>query len=265
VHRILSLMALVAFLLEEMLHQKMRKAGTLPSAPTDAEVLKHPFDLFDLLRLLELLFLALLLSTPAGNPSTGHGQMCFVLLGLQVSRLFGRRILSRWSVLGVLQAIEVVFLITIFLMPADLSNISINPVSPWAVIALGGGISYGIFIAVSTAFSISYGIKFYSMESSFSYETFPPLASSESWALRFSVYSLFAGTAAFAGLLLLPELFLFSIFFGLTLVLQFTGVAVGRKTSYRGHHPLSHVLWGISFLILYILIISGISTTGTSL
>lgn len=258
-------MALAAFLAEEFFHQKVRKAGKLPSVPTDEEIARHNLDRFDFLRLLELLFLALLLTTAAANPATGHGQMCMILTGLQISRLFGRRILSRWSVLGVLQAIEMAFLATILLLPSAAVDAGSYIVSPASIFALMGGVFYGIFVSISAAFSISYAIRLLAAESSTFYETFPPLANSESWALRFSVYSLFAGTASVTSLFFVTGLSAPFILLSVSLMLQSAGTFLCRQDSSNGHHPLSHILWTASFLMAFILVVSGSSTMGTSL
>ncbi|MCD4708107.1 MAG: hypothetical protein K8S62_10260 [Candidatus Sabulitectum sp.] len=263
-HKVLSLLVFSLFLIEEIFHQRLGKAGRLSSVPADCDVLKNNFDRYDLLRLLELLFLGLLLSTPAGNPASGHGQLSMILVGLQIARLFGRRVLSRWSVLGILQALEMIILLTIILIPIKISADG-YPLSPIPLLALIGGVMSGILVTIVIAFSISYGMKLFSRESGNLYETFPPLADSESWAFKFSRFSLYTGTAGVTGLFLLLGLSLLPVLFSISLILQFTGVLLCRKDTYCGHHPRAHILWGISFLILYFLAVSGITTVNPAL
>lgn len=263
-HRILSLLVLFLFIVEEIFHHKLGKAGRLSPITTDSNVLKNNFDRYDLLRLLELLFLGLLLSTSEGNPATGHGQFSMMLVGLQIARLFGRRVLSRWSVLGVLQALEMMILLTIILVPIRISTDG-YPLSPVPLLALIGGVVYGILVTIVTAFSISYGLKLFARESGGLYETFPPLAGSESWALKFSRFSFFIGLAGVTGLFLLMGFSVLPVLFSTALLLQLTGILHCRKDTYCGHHPKAHILWGISFLILYIIAVSGITTVNTAL
>ncbi len=258
-HRMLSLLVISMFILEEVFHRKLGKSGRLAHLPANYDILKNNFDRFDLLRVLELLSLGLLLSTAAGNPGSGHGQLTLMLVGLQIARLFGRRVLSRWSVLGVLQGIELIFLLSFIFMPMKLSP-GVLHLSPLSLLALLGGVFYGIFISISTAFSISYGIRLFAKESSNLYDTFPPLASSESWSYKFSKFSLFAGVTGLAGLFLLWGFSPLSGLFAVSLILQYTGVLISRKQTFNGHHPAAHVLWGVSFLLLYFLTISGITS-----
>ncbi len=263
-HRILSLLVVSMFILEEVLHQKLGKSGRLSTMPASYDVLKNNFDKFDILRILELLSLGLLLSTAAGNPGSGHGQLTMILVGLQTARLFGRRVLSRWSVLGVLQGIEMILLLAFIFVPMKAASGVIH-LSPVSLLALMGGVIYGILISISAAFSISYGIRLFATESSNLYETFPPLASSESWSYKFSKFSLFSGTAGLAGLFLLWGVSQLSVLFAISLSLQFAGVLISRKQTFNGHHPISHILWGISFLLLYSMTLSGITTVSLPL
>ena len=258
-HRILSLLVVSMFILEEIFHQRFRKTGRLKPVPFNNNPLKNNFDRFDFLRSLALLTLGLLLSTSAGNPGSGHGQLIMILVGLQIARLFGRRVLSNWSVLGVLQCIEMILLLSFILLPMELPAETLQ-ISPPSLLALLGGVFYGILISISAAFSFSYGVRLFARESSNLYETFPPLASSESWSYKFSKFSLFPGTAGLAGLFLFWGFSLLSGLFALSLILQFAGVLISQKQTFNGHHPIAHILWGISFLLLYLLIVSGIST-----
>ena len=258
-HRMLSLLVISMFILEEFFHQRLGKTGRLTPVPFNYDPLKNNFDRFDLLRILELLSLGLLLSTAEGNPGSGHGQLTLMLVGLQIARLFGRRVLSRWSVLGVLQGIELILLLSFISVPMKSSS-GVLQLSPLSLLALLGGVFYGILISISTAFSISYGIRLFARESSSLYETFPPLASSESWSYKFSKFSLFSGAAGLVGLFLLWGFSPLSGLFAVSLILQFAGVLISRKQTFNGHHPTAHILWGVSFLLLYFLTISGITS-----
>ncbi len=258
-HKILSLLVLCLFLLEEIFHKRLGKSGRLSLNPAEYNALHNNFDRFDLLRILELLFLGLLLSTSEGNPTMGHGQLSIILVGLQTARLFGRRVLSRWSVLGVLQALEMILILTIILVPQKISP-GEYPLSPLPILAFIGGIIYSILVTVTAAFSISYGTRLFSRESSNLYETFPPLADSESWAYKLSRFSLPGGLAGVSSLFLLLGISPLPVLFSISLILQFTGFLLCRKETFSGHHPGAHILWGISFLILYLLAVTGVST-----
>lgn len=260
-HRILSLLAFALFILEVVFHRELGKKGLI-SITKVHEGLKLNFDRFDLLRLIELLFLGLILSTKEGNPASSSGQICMVLVALQISRLLGRRILSRWSVLGVLQALEAGLLLTFILLPINHSS-SVYTLLPGTMLAIPGGITYALFVSLSASFSISYWIKLYARESSKTYESFPPLADSEGWAEKFSGFSLVAGAFSVAGLILLKNLTVLSVGFAISYALQFSGVLFCRKQTFKGHHPRVHILWGLSCLILYFLAVSGITTVST--
>ncbi|MCP4646833.1 MAG: hypothetical protein GY852_03740 [bacterium] len=252
------LVALALFLLEEIFHRKLGKSGRLSSMPLQLpqNTLKSNFDRFDLLRLLELLFLGLILSTAGGNPATAQGQLSMVLVGLQITRLFGRRVLSRWSVLGVVQVQEVLLMCTILILPLKPSVFG-SSILPDTMLVISGGVLYGIFVSIAAAFSIAYAVKFYAHESGRLFDAFPPLADSEKWAQTFSTFSLFAGIITLAGFVALRTISVLSIGFLASFSMQFTGVLSCRKATFNGHHPVVHILWGISFVILYLLIVSG--------
>ncbi len=257
-HKVLGLLIALLFILEEFFHRKLGKTGRLSAINANTNILKNNFDRYDLLRILELLMLGLLLSTAEGNPATGRGQLTVILTGLQVARLFGRRVLSRWSVLGIVQSLEMVLLITVVFMHAY-SPGGYLP-SPLPVLALLGGIVYGILVSIAAAFSLSYGIRLLAKESGQLYHSFPSLADSESWAYKFSKFSLLPGIAAVVSLFLLKEISLLSVFFSISFILQFAGTLTCRKSTYNGHHPVSNSFWLISFLILYLMAVTGITT-----
>lgn len=257
-HSVLGFLVAFLFILEEFFHQRLGKAGRLSSIHANSNILKNNFDRYDLLRILELLLLGLLLSTSEGNPTTGGGQLTVVLTGLQFARLFGRRVLSRWSVLGVVQAFEMGLLLTVILMPSH--SPGGYPPSPLPLLALLGGMVYGILVSIAAAFSLSYGIRLFARESSGLYHNFPPLADSEGWAYKFSMFSLLPGITGAASLFLLNGISLLSVFFSISFILQFAGTLAYRKSTYNGHHPVSNTLWLVSFLILYLLAVTGITT-----
>ena len=249
---------MAAFAVEEIIHQRERHRGNLSDEPAIEE--KHTLDLFDILRLLELLFLALLMSTPAGNPAGPHGQTIIILTGLQIARLFGRRILSRWSVLGVLQALEVIVLAMIMLLPLNTGAAEKPPLTPASVAALAGALVYGILISISAAFSVSYWVKLFSRENSRVYDNFPPVADSENWSVKFSQKAVYAGLLGAAGLFLISGLSLLSVLFTLSVVLQGTGLLLAGKSNFSGHHPLSHLFWDASFLLVFFMVVFGATT-----
>lgn len=250
---------MAAFIIEEITHQRGRRRGILPDDPTAEEARKQTLDSFDLLRLLELLFLALLMSTVAGNPAGPHGQTAIILTGLQIARLFGRRILSRWSVLGVLQALEILLLALIILLPLKEGASEKPSLTAASVTALAGTLVYGILITVSTAFSLSYWVKFFSRENSAVFENFPPLADSENWAVKFSRKAVFSGFVGAVGLFLVSGVSPLPLLFSLSVLLQGTGLLLTRKSTFSGHHPVSHLLWGLSFLLIFAMVASGLT------
>lgn len=249
---------MAAFAIEETAHQRGRSRGTLPDDPTAEEARKQTLDLFDLLRLLELLFLALLMST-AGNPAGPHGQAAIILAGLQIARLFGRRILSRWSVLGVLQALEILILAMLILLPLHPGAANKPPLTAASVAALSGTLVYGVLISISAAFSFSYWVKFFSRENSKTYENFPPLADSENWLVKFSKKAVYSGVLGAAGLFLISGLSTLSLLFALSVVLQGTGLLLARKSNFSGHHPISHLFWDASFLLVFVMVTFGVT------
>lgn len=262
-HRILGLLALIAFIVEEIFHQRMRQKNRLPDEPTETEQSRPSLDRFDILRLLELVLLALIVSTVAGRPEQTPGQLAVILTGLQTARLFGRKILSRWSVLGVLQALEIMLLIIFLAVPFNPDSAHDLVVSPASVSALAGGVIFSILMILSTAFSIAYWIKLYSKEFSQTYETFPPLADSEGWAFKFASKAFFAGAAAVTGLFLYSGTtpgFMLSL---LSFIFCSAGILAAKKESYTGHHPKAHIFWGLSFLFIIAILIVGAANPGS--
>jgi hypothetical protein len=258
-HRVLSLLIIFLFLIEVLFHLKSGKAGRVAQSPVDSGEIGNSFDRFDLLRLLELLCMGLLFSTSAGSTSTGQGQLTVILVGMQTARLIGRRILSRWSVLGVIQVFEMALLLSILLMPVKLPQ-HVYQLAPVPLLALLGGVVFGISVSIAAAFSFSYGVRLFSGEHSHLYNAFPPLAGSEGWAYRFSLSSLPAGVAGSAGLFFLCGFSVLPVLFTVSVLIQSAGVIICGKKTFNGHHPIAHILWGISFLVLYIAIITGITT-----
>lgn len=249
-HKIFGLLALAAFLTEEIAHQRGRRRGTLPQDPTENQVNRTTLSIFDILRLIELLFLALILSTAAGNPAGTHGQTTIILLGLQTVRLFGRQVLSRWSVLGVLQTLEILFLLLVIFLPLNHGVPDNPPLRLDSFLGFAGGILYGILITICAAFSISYTIKVFSKENSAAFDSFPPLADSENWAVKISRRSVFVGIIGTAGLFLVTGPSLLLYLFTLSVLLQSSGLLLSKKDNFSGHHPISHLLWLASFLLV---------------
>ncbi len=259
-YKLICLLVLALFLLEELFHRHLGKSGRLHSKPSKNDFIQSNFDRFDLVRLFELLLFGILLSTPAGNVKIGHGQLASILVGLQIARLFGRRILRRWSVLGVLQLVEIFFILSILLIPLK-ENLHIFQLNPLTVTTLASGILFGILTAMSTTFSISYAVRLFSKESSKLYNKFPPLVNSEEWAYKFSRFSLFTGTVCTITLFLLLGVSTLPLFFLISIILQYSGFFLCRIPNYRGHHTRAHLLWSLSFLILYFLIVFGFTST----
>jgi hypothetical protein len=261
-HRVvLSLLVVFLIVMEELFRQKPGRAGRLPIRPAETGMPGKDFDRFDLLRLLELLFLGLLFSTSAGNAATGHGQITIVLAGLQTARLFGRRVLSRWSVLWVIQAFELLLLVSILFLPLHLIP-EAYLLSPKSLLALVGGMIFSILVYITAAFSLSYGVRLFAREHSHLYNVFPPLAGSEEWAYKFSVFALPSGIVGAVSLFFLRGVSLLPVIFSLSVLLQSLGVVICRKKTFNGHHPVVHILWSISFLVLYFITITGLTTVG---
>lgn len=256
-HNVLALLALVAFSTEESFYHRMKRKNTLPNVPTEEGEGRQLTDIFDILRLLELLLIALILSTPAGNPANTHGQIAMILAGLQLARLFGRRILAAWSVLGVLQLIEAALLVLFLLTPLSRGNLQRFPLTFQAVLAMAGGVLYAVIIMVCAAFSISYWMKYFAREHTPTYKTFLPLADSESWAVRISRKAIIPGLAGLAGIVLISGLSSMSVFLGVSILLQVSGLLVVKRLASLEHHPLAHVLWTASFLLITGMIVFG--------
>jgi len=262
-HKLLSLLVVFLILLEELFHQKLGRAGRMPLRPAYTGMPGNDFDRFDLLRLLEMLVLGLVFSTSAGNTATGHGQLTVVLAGLQTARLLGRRVLSRWSVLGVIQAFELFLLLSVLIVPLHLTP-DTYPLSPLSLLSLAGGMVFSIFVYIAAAFSVSYGVRLFAREHSHLYDIFPPLAGSEEWAYKFSKFALPFGFSGAVSLFFLRGLSLLPVLFSLSVVLQSIGVAVCKKKTFNGHHPVVHILWGISFFVLYTITVAGLTTIDPS-
>lgn len=255
----LAILALAAHIIEEFAHRRGIRKGMIPASPPENPDAAMKLDLLDIIRLLELVFLALLLSTGKGNPAGPAGQTALMLTGIQTCRIFGRRILSRWSVLGVLQALEIFLILLAIILPGASRTIEGAPVSPQAIIALSGSVLFGILATVCAAFTVSYAIKYFAQEGSGAFEAFPPLADSESWAVRVSAAAFWCGAAGATGILLLDGFGWPGILFSCAVLMHASGYALSRKVSYRGHHPVSNVLWGASFLVLVAILALGLS------
>ncbi len=256
-HRILGVLALIAFIIEEIFHQRLTRKDKLPAEPTEVEHPGDTLDRFDILRLVELLILALIVSTVAGRPGQTPGQISIILTGLQTARLFGRRILSRWSVLGVLQALEVFLLIILAAVPFFPHSTLRLIVSPASVSALAGTVIYSILMILCTAFTIAYWIKLFSREFSSTYEKFPPLADSEGWAFKFASKAILPGAVAVAGLFIYNGVSAALVLMSLSLIFCSAGLIAVVKENYSGHHPRSHIFWSLSFICIITMLIAG--------
>ncbi|PIE53629.1 hypothetical protein CSA37_00240 [Candidatus Fermentibacteria bacterium] len=257
-HRILGGLALTAFIIEEIFHRKRQRKNRLPAEPSYKQ--SNSMDIFDVLRLIEILLLAMILSTEGGRPQEPSGQMSIILIGLQVFRLFGRKILNRWSVLGILQALQVILLLIVILIPLR-SSADYVSIGPAEVLSLAGGIAYGILLTLCASFSTAYWIKLYSREFSGTYETFPPLADSERWARRFAILSLYAGFTASAAMFVQYGAVALPFFFTGSALLTTAGIIAESRESFTGHHRKAHLLWSLSFLLTLSIFIAGITAS----
>lgn len=251
---------MAVFAIEELIYRRMKRRNALPSSPMEGGEGRRTTDTLDVLRLVELLLIALLLSTPAGNPALAQGQMAMILAGLQLARLFGRRILAAWSVLGVLQLIEAVLLLLFLLLPLPENSVQRADLTPRAFLALAGGVLYTVMVMVCASFSISYWVKYFAKEHSLPFTAFPPLAESEAWAVRTSRKSILPGLAGLSGIALITGLSAISVLLGVSILLQTSGLLVVKRLASREHHPLAHVLWTASFLLITGMIGFGITS-----
>jgi hypothetical protein len=259
VNNLFALLTLAAFVVEEIAHRRSRNTGGLPAEPGDEGQATSRMDFFDILRIVELLFLALILSTKQGTLTGTLGQTVLILVGLQASRIFARRVLGRWSVLGVLQGMEMLLLIVV-MIPRTAPTPMLSQGPPWAeFLALTGFTAYGILAVLSAAFSVSYAVKYFAREGSGAYEEYPPLADSERWSARCSGKAFYAGLAGTLGWFLCTGASLLTLLLALSAILQGLGTRLSGKPVFSGHHPRAHLLWGVSFLLFLAVIAFGLS------
>jgi len=259
VHNLFALLALAAFVVEEIAHRRSRNTGELPAEPGEEAQTASGMDFFDILRVMELLFVALILSTGQGSLTGTLGQTALILVGLQASRIFARRILGRWSVLGVLQGMQMLLLLMALIPLTSPAPLPGHGPSWASFLALAGFTVYGILAALSAAFSIAYAVKYFAREGTSAYEEYPPLADSERWSARCSGKAFYAGLAAALGWLLFSGISPLIPLLSFSAVLQGLGTHRSGKPVFSGHHPRAHLLWGVSFLLFLAVIALGLS------
>ena len=254
-HKIIVVSILFLFLLEDTLQlQTFFKIKFL--SRFDKEISnKNRLIGLDFIRLLELLFLGLLLSTDKGNPTTIHGQANVILVGMQFVRCLGKRIIQYQPVLSIVQILQVVSLVTLLALPySDIPSQNYSSLSTMKL-TIFTGIVYAFFCYLSFPFSISFFIKFFSSESSNNFSLLPPIIALEKWCIKLSFYSMFFGLFTAFNLFFKGGISFLSVGFALSLLSQISGIWLARKPIFNGYHIKSHILWSFSALLLYFIAI----------
>ncbi len=260
-HKIIIISILFLFLLEDTLQlQTLFKIKFL--SKYDKEISKKNRLIgLDFIRLLELLFLGLLLSTDKSNPTTVHGQINVILVSLQFVRSLGKRIIQYQPVLSIIQILQVISLVTLLTLPYN--NFSSQSYSNLSTMKLTifTGLIYTFFCFLAFPFSISFFVKFLSSESSSNFSLLPPIIALEKWCIKLSFYSMFFGVFTAFNLIFKGGISSLAIGFAISVLCQIAGVWLARKPIFNGYHIKSHILWSFSALLLYfVAIYEAIST-----
>ncbi len=254
-HKIIVILVLFLFLLEDILQLKtLFSIKVFPKFDRELSY-KNKLISLDFLRLLQLLFLGFLLSTYAGNPTTVHGQINVILAGMQFIRFLGKRIIQYQSILGIIQILQVISLVTLLILPFENLFSQDYSLSLTMKLTIFAGLIYAFFSILILPFSISFFVKLLSSESSSNFTLFPPLFELEKWCIKLSSYSIFFGISTAFILFFNSGLSFLSIGFIVSVICQTAAVWLSRKPIFNGFHSTSHILWSISALLLYLLTI----------
>jgi hypothetical protein len=195
---------------------------------------------------------------------TGHrvlvdrlGQVCALIILLQLVRIVGRKVIDRWIVLTILAAEQaVLLLIVIFLGPVTPEGAEVVGLE-W----LGGAaaILATAALSISFAFALSFLIKLKIPERSGLFYELPPLVVAESWIRRLSSASIwlfvvstgaFLATALMEGAAVRPLLWVGCI----TALLLGSRLASRRPAAY---HTGLAVMLALANMAALALILSG--------
>ncbi len=260
---------LLAILLQEFLHRHFRDRfrGLAhhvdeTSAPGATRSWRHAVRRLRMVRLVQL-FLTMAVFAVAAD-LTDHrvlidrlGQVCALIILLQLVRTVGRKVIDRWIVLTILGAEQAVLLVVvIFLEPVIPPETAVGGLE-----RLGGAaaILATAALSVSFAFALSFLIKMKIPEGSGLFYELPPLVVAENWVKRFSLASTWlfvVSSAAFLTTALLKDIALRPfIWVGcVTLLLLASRLASRRPATY---HPGLAVLLTLANLGALVLIASG--------
>jgi len=261
-HKIIIISILFLFLLEDTLQlQTLFKIKFLSKYDKEISSNNRLIGL-DFVRLLELLFLGLLLSTDKGNPTTIHGQINVILVGMQFIRCLGKRIIQYQPVLSIIQILQVISLVTLLTLPYSVFPSQSYSYLSTMKLTIFTGLIYAFFCYLSLPFSISFFIKSFSSESSSSFSLLPPIIALEKWCIKLSIYSMFFGVFTAFNLFFKGGISFLAVGFTVSLLCQITGVWLAKKPIFNGFHMKSHMLWSLSALLLYfVAIYEAISVT----
>jgi len=204
-------LTLLTLLLQEFLHRHYqdRSQGLAHhvderSAPGASRSWRHARRQLRVVRMIQLFLTMLLFAVAAGT--TGHrflverlGQICALILLLQLVRIVGRRIIDRWVVLTVLGVEQAVLLLLVpFLGRTAPPATGVGGLG-W----LGGAAAVlgTAALSISFAFATAFLIKLRIPERSGLFYELPPLVVAEAWARRLSTASTVLFLTSFAAFL----------------------------------------------------------------
>ena len=207
----LVVLTLLTLLLQEFLHRHYqdRLQGLAHhvderSSPGASRNWRHAVKQLRIVRMVQLFLTMAIFAVAAG--ATGHrilvdrlGQVCALVLLLQLVRIVGRKVIDRWVVLTILGIEQACLLLAVPFL---------NPVTPEQAEVVGlqwlGGASAVLATAalsISFAFALSFLIKLKIPERSGLFYELPPLVVAESWARRLSLLSTVIFMISFASFL----------------------------------------------------------------
>jgi len=264
---------LFLLVVEEAFHQFYRRTGLLNTAgsvdPVDSGKQRTATSRLALIRWLQLVAMGVLFITVGDQTNSGFlvctkGQMVAVIAAMQVFRIIGRRIISRWIVLGVLQLQQVILLVTLPFTKTLNSLGGIEPVHSVTLWISGlSGIVSGAVLAIAFSFSVTYLLRLWSGEKNSRFDEYPPLVYSEAWTRRLTIMALLPVFVTVAGLSILSAArhMLEPALIPAVLVLACLTVALDLFRNKRGfHHPAANILITISVLIVFIASLTGYTT-----
>ncbi|MFO7950444.1 MAG: hypothetical protein R6U36_08765 [Candidatus Fermentibacteraceae bacterium] len=260
---------LLAIFLQEFLHrhyqdrpQGLARHLDESSAPGATRSWRHVTKQLRIVRIVQL-FLTMSVFAVAAN-ITGHrvlidrlGQVCALIMLIQLVRMLGRRVIDRWIVLTILGAEQaVLLLVVIFLEPVTPERTELAGLE-W----LGGAaaILATAALSISFAFALSFLIKLKIPERSGLFYELPPLVVAEHWVSRLSMastwlfvvsFGAFLATVLMEGMAMWPFIWVGCI----TALLLGSRLAARRPAAY---HPGLAVMLVLANLGALALIVSG--------